>query len=226
MPIGFRIRSRFERVDPVLVARAKPLPASNIGDCMNRVQCMGPEIRFMGKPGTLLAGPAVTVKTRTGDNLMLHKAMDLAQPGDVVVCDAGGDMRQSIMGEIMARYAEKRGVAGVVIDGPIRDADGLARLDLPVYAKGATPAGPYKDGPGEIGFAITCGGVVVHPGDLIVGDADGIVVVPRAIAAEIVMAAEAHHAKEEKMMAGIARGEWDRAWVDEALRARGCEFLD
>ncbi len=226
MSIGFRVRTRFERVSGEWVERGRVLPASNIGDCMNRFQCMGPEIRYFGKPGTPMAGAALTVKGRPGDNLMLHKALDVAAPGDVIVCDAGADMRQSIMGEIMARWAMSKRIAGIVIDGPIRDAEGIRQLDIPIYARGVTPGGPYKDGPGEIGYEVACGGVVVQPGDLIVGDGDGIVVVPREDAPRIIPLAEAHNAKEEATMAGIAEGRWDRAWVDETLRARGCTFED
>lgn len=224
--VGFRIRSHVERASPDLVHQATGLPTPNIGDVMNRTQCMTPDIRSFGKPGIKLAGVALTVKSRSGDNLMLHKALDLAQPGDVIVVDAGADMRQSIIGELMVQYAMTRGVRGIIIDGAIRDTGSLAQMDFPIYARGATPGGPYKDGPGEIGFPITCGGVVVNPGDIVIGDEDGITVIPQSEAAQIIRDAAAHHARELEIMEEIARGEWDRSWVDKTLKAKGCEFVD
>jgi RraA family protein len=222
MPIGFRIAPVTERVDPALIARAARLPAANIGDVMSRMQTMrGGFRRFGGRRA--IAGPAFTVRTRAGDNLLLHRACDMAAPGDIIVADGGGDLSIALMGELMAGYALKRGVQGIVLDGAVRDVEALAALDIGIWARGATPSGPYKDGPGEIGYPISCGGQVVMPGDLIVADADGVVVVPRAHAAEVVAAAEAHQAKEQRAQAAIAAGTYDRAWVIEALRAKGCE---
>jgi RraA family protein len=223
--IGFRIKAMRSTLSRELIARAVRLPASNIGDVMNRNACMTGTLRPYGQPGLAIAGPALPVRVRAGDNLMLHKALDIAQPGDVVVCDAGGFLQQAIMGEIMARYAMSRKLAGVIIDGAIRDADSLAQLAFQIYAYGATPAGPYKDGPGEIGYPITCGGQVVQPGDLIVGDGDGVVVVPQAEAETVIAEAEAHNAKEVTTMAAIAAGTVDRSWVDATLRARGCQRI-
>jgi regulator of RNase E activity RraA len=138
-----------------------------------------------------------------------------------VVCDAGGFVQQAIMGEIMVRYAMSRKIAAVIIDGAIRDADSLAQLDFPIYAYGVTPAGPYKDGPGEIGYPVACGGQVVQPGDLIVGDGDGIVCVPFDQTAEILKATEAKHRAELKMLEEIKQGNSDRSWVDAALKRLG-----
>src|SRR5690606_36251902 len=125
-----------------------------------------------------LAGPALTVRTRPGDNLMLHKAIDIAEPGDVIVVDAGGDLTNSLMGELMLTYAKRRGVAGFVIYGAIRDADAFPQVNLPVFAAGVTHRGPYKDGPGEINVPIALEGMVVHPGDLVIGDRAGVLAVP------------------------------------------------
>jgi RraA family protein len=222
--IGFRIKATHSNLSRDLIARAARLPASNIGDVMNRNACMVGTLRPYGKPGLAVAGPAFTVRVRAGDNLMLHKALDIAAPGDVVVCDAGGFLQQAIMGEIMVRYAMSRRIAAVIIDGAIRDADSLAQRDFQIYAYGATPAGPYKDGPGEIGYPVTCGGQVVQPGDLIVGDGDGIVVVPQTETEAVIAEAEAHTAQEVKTMAAIAAGTIDRSWVDQTLKARGCQW--
>jgi RraA family protein len=222
MTIGFRIRPVTERVDPALIARAARLPAANIGDVMSRMQTMRGGFRPFGGRRAI-AGPAFTVRARAGDNLMLHRACDMAAPGDVIVGDGAGDLSIALMGELMIGHAMKRGVQGIVLDGAVRDVEALAALDIGVWARGATPSGPYKDGPGEIGFPISCGGQVVMPGDLIVADADGVVVVPRAEAAAVIAAAEAHNAREQKAQAAIAAGTYDRAWVLESLRAKGCE---
>jgi RraA family protein len=220
MTIGFRIRADFTRVDAALCARAAAVPAANIGDVVNRMQSMRGNFRAYGGRRTL-AGPAYTVRARAGDNLMLHESLDLAQPGDVIVCDAGGDMGTAIMGDIMARYAASRGIAAIIIDGAVRDIEGLAKLHLGVWARGVTPAGPYKEGPGEIGYPVSCGSLVVMPGDLIACDEDGVVVVPYADAASVIAAAEAHSEKEHESMKAIDEGRADRAWVRRILSDRG-----
>ncbi|NKE44087.1 RraA family protein [Roseomonas frigidaquae] len=220
MTVGFRIKADFTRVDAALATRAVAVPAANIGDVVNRMQSMRGGFKAYGGRRAL-AGPAVTVRARAGDNLMLHEALDLAQPGDVVICDAGGDLGTAIMGDIMARHAAKRGIAAIIVDGAVRDIAGLAELHLGVWARSVTPAGPYKDGPGEIGYPVSCGGLVVMPGDLIAADEDGIVVVPREDAAEVVAAAEAHARKEHETIRGIDEGRADRAWVRKLLTEKG-----
>ncbi len=136
--------------------------------------------------------------------------------------DAGGVLEGAIIGEIMSSWAAKRGIAGMVIDGAIRDAAALAQSDFPVYAKGITPRGPYKNGPGEINCPVSIGGMVVMPGDIIVGDEDGLVCVPLADAKEILALAREQRDREDAILADIAKGTLDRAWVDEMLHARGC----
>jgi len=222
MPVGFRIRPVTTRVDPALCARAANLPAANIGDVMHRMQTMRGGFRaFGGRPA--VAGPAFTVKARPGDNLMLHRAIDLAEPGDVIVCDGGGELNIALTGELMMGHAARRGIAAVVMDGAVRDAARLGELEIGIWARGVTPSGPYKDGPGEIGFPVACGGQVVMPGDLVMADDDGVVVVPREHAAEAIAAAEAHNAKEVQSQAAIDAGDWDRGWVAKALQGKGCE---
>lgn len=219
--IGFRVRAITARVGPALCARAAAIPAANLGDVMHRMQTMGGPFHAYGGRRRA-AGPAFTVKARSGDNLLLHRAVDLAQPGDILVCDGNGDLSVALMGDLMLGHAMRRGLAGAVIDGAVRDIASLARMEIGVWARGHTPAGPWKDGPGEIGTPISCGGQVVMPGDLIAADADGAVVVPREEAGSVLAAAEAHHAKEVEAEAAIRAGTWDRAWVEPALRARGC----
>jgi regulator of RNase E activity RraA len=148
----------------------------------------------------------------------------MAEPGEVIVVDAGGDLTNAIIGEIMTTLAQKRRVAGFVIDGAIRDSDAIAIENFPVYARGVTHRGPYKDGPGEINVTVVVGGQVVQPGDIIVGDADGVVAVPRDVAAEVAKAARAQMEREAKTLASIADGSIDRSWVDETLRAKGLKL--
>jgi regulator of RNase E activity RraA len=140
------------------------------------------------------------------------------------VVDAGGDTTYAIIGDIMSSHADKRGVAGLVIYGAIRDSAEIGARRFPVYACGVTHRGPYKNGPGEINTPIAVGGMVVHPGDIIVGDADGVVAVPLAHAEEILALARQQLAKETATLKAIADGKVDRRWVDELLRQRGCEF--
>lgn len=219
--IGLRILPRRREVAPSLVARFQGLPVANISDCMARMTAAGARLRPMHHSGAL-AGVALTVKTRPGDNLMIHKALDLARAGDVIVVDGGGDLTNALIGEIMVSYAISRGLAGFVMNGAIRDAAMIGAGTFPVFAAGVTHRGPYKDGPGEINVPIAIDGMVVNPGDLIVGDADGVLCVPFE-EAEIVLAATLAKGETEKQtLADIANGCLNTAWVDAALKRIGC----
>jgi regulator of RNase E activity RraA len=222
--IGFSVQPIERRVSPELVRKFQSLPVANVSDCMSRLSGGGPRLRpYHG--GGVLSGPAFTVKTRPGDNLMVHKALDVASPGDVVVVDAGGDLTNSIVGEIMISYAKNRGLAGLVINGSIRDCDALRRLNFPVYAAGVTHRGPMKSGPGEIGKAIAFDGMVIEPGDLIVGDGDGVLCIPFDEVGEIYQAAAAKKKSEDNILADLrAGGSMDRAWVDATLKQLGCKM--
>jgi RraA family protein len=171
--------------------------------------------------GSVLAGPAFTVKARPGDNLMIHKALHLAQPGDVIVVDAGGDLTNALIGELMVATAIKRGIAGFVMHGAIRDVDAIKAGSFPVYAAGVTHRGPYKDGPGEINVPVALNGMVVQPGDLILGDADGLLCVPFEAAEEILEAARKKSAAEKVTVQEIAEGRLDITWIDAALARLG-----
>jgi len=206
-----------------LLAALAPLPTSNISDNMARHYGAGAALRPFHR-GSKLLGTAFTVKTRAGDNLLTHKAIDMAAPGDVIMVDAGGSLDHAIIGEIMSSIAARRGVAGMVIDGAIRDSDAIAAGDFPVYARGVTHRGPYKDGPGEINVPVTLAGMIVNPGDIVVGDADGVLTLPLEEAEHIIALATAYHAKEERVLAEIAAGTVDRSWVDRALAERGCQL--
>ncbi|HWR38289.1 MAG TPA: RraA family protein [Patescibacteria group bacterium] len=222
--VGLRIKKNINRPSKEVIAAFAGLPVANIADMMNRMFCIHEKIRPVNS--VPLLGPAFTVKVRPGDNLLLHKALDLALPGDILVVDAQGDMTNSIMGELMILWAIKRGLGGFVIDGAIRDIGTLKTMNIPIYAAGITPAGPYKDGPGEINGAIACGGVVVHPGDIIVGDEDGLVVINPEDAPELLKKTRAKNIAEQKTMEEIENMAWDRTWVDKALADRSCEYLD
>lgn len=225
MSIGFRILSRKRRVSPKSARRFLELPVANVSDSMWRMSAGGARLRPMHASGQM-AGPALTVKTRPGDNLMLHKAIDLAEPGDVIVVDAGGDLTNSLMGELMLAHAVKRGVAGFVIDGAIRDLLAFREVNLPVFAAGVSHRGPYKDGPGEINVAVAIDGMVIEPGDLVLGDWDGVLAVPFDHVDEIHDRTAAKQADEQKQAAAIEAGTSDRAWVDARLRELGCEGID
>lgn len=197
--IGNRIFTNLDRPSPELIALFQGLPSSNINDEMNRLYCMHDYIRLLNpaKAHPLL-GSAITVKVPLGDNLFFHQALDMAQPGDIIVVDGGSGCNRSLAGEIMLRFADRKGLAGVVADGCLRDLDGIEQLSMPVYAKGITPQGPWKNGPGEINVPIACGGQVVFPGDILVGDKDGIVVIRKQDAKVLAEAAQKKKAGEDQ----------------------------
>ena len=226
MSVGCKIIREFKRPDPELVARFRGMPVANIDDCMNRIAAVDAAIKPVGNKGQLL-GTAFTVKVAQGDNLMFHAAMDLAKPGDVIVIDAGSFTDRAIFGELMATYCKTRGVKGIICDGAIRDYDGLAEMeDFQVYARSATPNGPYKNGPGEINTPVVIGGKIVHPGDIIVGDQDGVVIISPDIAEEIANATEEVEKKEAAIMEHIVKdGTYIRPWVAEKLKEIGCEVV-
>ena len=172
-----------------------------------------------------LVGPALTVKTRPGDNLMIHKAIALAEPGDVIVVDGGGDLTNALIGELMLAQMVKRGLGGIVLNGAIRDSAAVRAQDFPVFAAGVTHRGPYKDGPGEINVPIALDGMVIEPGDLILGDDDGLLCVPFDTVETVYAAATQKAAAEAQQMASIEAGTHDAAWVDASLRRLGCAGL-
>jgi len=223
MSIGFRILNRKQRVEARLVEKFLDLPVANVSDSMWRLTAAGSKLRPMHTSGQM-AGPALTVKSRPGDNLMLHKAIDLAEPGDVIVCDAGGDLTNSLMGELMLAHAVKRDVGGFVLDGAVRDVLAFREVNLPVFAAGVSHRGPYKDGPGEINVPIAIDGMVIEPGDLVIGDWDGVLSVPFDQVEGILEKTTQKQADEVQQMAEIQKGNNDRTWVDKVLKERGCEM--
>ena len=220
---GFRVITKIARPARALVDAFADIPVANIGDNMGRLSCVSAAIRPYGKLRML--GTALTVRGPVGDNLMFHKALDIAEPGEIIVVDGQGDMNHALCGEIMMRYAISRGVSGFLIDGCIRDVEGLATLDFPVYARGVTPKGPYKSGPGEVNVPVVCGGQAVLPGDIIAADADGVVVIRPADAEWVLAKAIEHNAMEVRVFRDIAAHTLDRGWVNRTLTDKGCEIL-
>jgi 4-hydroxy-4-methyl-2-oxoglutarate aldolase len=214
------IRRNIERVPADLVAKARRFQASILADVGGRRGTLGGRIQPLART-MKVAGPAFTVEVRPGDNLMIHAALALARPGDVIVVDGKGDLSCALTGALMAAHAHKAGIAGFVIDGAVRDTEDCARGDFPVFAAGANPNGPLKNSGGRINWPVSLAGTTVNPGDLVVGDADGVVVVPRETAAEIVGAAQAKVDAEAERMKAIGRGELAQAWVAEGLKAVG-----
>lgn len=222
--IGNRIQQEGERVSQEWVTDYRRLPVANISDAMGRFFGAGPLLRPM-HDGTVLCGPAMTVRVPPGDNLLLHKALDIAEPGDVIVVDGGGYTSNALIGEMMSAYAAKRGLGGLVIWGAIRDSAEIRASSFPVFAVGVTHRGPFKSGPGEINTPIALDGMCITPGDLIVGDADGLIAVPRHEVETVYKSAVAKHAAETEQLVRIKQGTNDRTWVDQALRASGVSGL-
>jgi RraA family protein len=221
MSTSSQIRRDFERISPDLVRAASQYAASILADVAGRRGTLDGRIAPLA-PSMRLAGPALTIEVRAGDNLMIHAALMIAKPGDVLVVDGKGDRSCALMGSLMMSTCKKLGVAGVVLDGACRDTDEIRALDFPVYAVGANPNGPTKGVPGRIGWPISCGGVAVNPGDLVVGDADGVVVVEREQVASLLDAAAKKLADERTRLEDIAAGRNLRPkWLDGALRAAG-----
>ncbi len=219
---GFRLIESFERPDPELVKGLSGFETPLISDLMNRLYAMSPELRPLTDPELSLAGPACTVKCYPGDNLMVHKSLDLAQPGDVVVVDTSESALTAVLGDLVCTKARHRGIAGFIVDGLIRDVPAIRALgDFPVYARGITPKGPLHRGPGEINHPISCGGIVVNPGDVVVADLNGVVVIPSGIAADLLGRLRERASVEADYTAAVARGEFSNDWVDAALDSGG-----
>ena len=221
MHYGLRILKRRRAVDLALAAKFLEVPVANVSDCMARMTAAGARLRPMHAGGQM-AGPALTVKTRPGDNLMVHKALQMATPGDVIVVDGGGDLTNALIGEIMVGDAMRQRLGGIVINGAIRDADILRGFEFPIFAAGVTHRGPYKDGPGEINVPIAIDGMVIEPGDLVIGDGDGVLCVPYDSAAELLEATQRKQGAEAQLIAQIADGSYDRSWIDVILSRLNC----
>ena len=224
---GSAICRNIDRVAPEVVEAASHYASSILADVAGRRGGMDGRIRAM-TPMTRFAGPAVTVEVRPGDNLLIHAAMTMVRPGDVLVIDGKGDLSSALIGSIMINACRRLGVAGIVVDGAVRDVEELAAIGVPVFAVGSNPNGPTKACPGRINAPIACGGVAVQPGDLIVADSDGVTVIAREAAALLLDVAAAKVEEEQQIVASILAPcegpyAWQPAWLRGALRAAGLE---
>jgi 4-hydroxy-4-methyl-2-oxoglutarate aldolase len=211
----------FERVSPEIVKQAAKIQPAIFADVAGRRGALNSRIRALA-PTMKVCGPALTVDVRPGDNLMIHAAIALAKPGDILVIDGKGDQTAALMGTIMMSACKVLGIAGVVMDGACRDSLEIMEMGYPVFSAGTNPNGPTKFVPGRINWPVSVGGVTVNPGDLIVGDADGVVVIERAKAESLLEPALKKEADEAKRIAAIRRNEALRPpWLDAALRAAG-----
>jgi regulator of RNase E activity RraA len=215
--VGFRVRAQWARPEAAVLAAFGTASSAQVADCMSRMGAMDAGIRPIWLSPRVI-GAALTVWCHSGDNLMLHKALSLAQAGDVVVINTQGNLNSSGFGELIATSAAKVGVRAVIVDGTVRDVEAFEVLRLPVYARGISPNSCNKDGGGEVGAIIACGGVAVRPGDVIVADRDGIAVVPLEDAAEVAALTKAQIEREQKRLAEIEKGVIVRPEIDEMLK--------
>lgn len=217
--LGFRILPSPPRLDSALLERFRGLATPNLADAMGRFNFM--DAGMQSRTGLPLCGLAITVNARPADNLMIHKALQVAAPGDVVVVNTCGNTTSAVFGELMCNTAVAAKLGGIVVDGAIRDVDGLAALGFPAFSRTVCAGGCDKDGPGEINVPISCGGTVVMPGDIVIGDHDGVAVVPRAHAEEVLSLVASLVQRETKRVAEIKAGGLFRAEIDESLRRHG-----
>ena len=222
---GFRVKMNFRRPSLALMQGLSRFATPDISDLLNRLYAVDPQIRCLTSPHHRVCGPACTVKVFPGDNLMVHKSLDVLEPGDIVIIDAGGSSMNAVLGDLVCTKAKHRGCAGFIVDGLIRDLPNVQALNFPVFARGTTPIGPLHRGPGEINFPICCGGVVVNAGDIIVADAAGVVVVPQNIADELLHRLESHVATNAAYFDAIRKGVFSNAWVDQILVDLECPIL-
>lgn len=210
----------FPRVAPDLVAQAAKYQPAIFSDINGRRGALHGRIGAL-RPRMKVAGPAFTIEVRPGDNLMIHAAMALARPGDVLVIDGKGDQTSALMGTIMMTACRQLGIAGVVMDGAVRDSLEIDEMDFPVFSVGTNPNGPTKNNGGRIGHPISLGGVTVHPGDLIIGDADGVVAIEREAVAGLLPLAEHKVQAESKRIAQIQQGNTAASWLTASLVSAG-----
>ncbi|MCH7963389.1 MAG: 4-carboxy-4-hydroxy-2-oxoadipate aldolase/oxaloacetate decarboxylase [Bacteroidetes bacterium] len=220
---GFCLVKEVDRIQKETIEKLGKFKSAIIGDGMGRRGIMDHGIKPLN-PELIMCGSAITVELRPGDNLMLHAALKIAQPGDVIVVNAHGNLSTSCWGELTTRMSIRKGLAGCVIDGALRDSRELASIGFPMFCRGINPCGGGKEGTGQVNMPISCGGVIIHPGDVVVGDADGVVVIPHQIAENAIKWAQHRHEVEKKRFAAIAGEDLEGIypkWVIPTLRAKG-----
>jgi RraA family protein len=214
------INHTFTRVPAEQVRQAAEYQAAILADVAGRRGTMHGRIKPIAAQ-MKVAGPAVTVEVRPGDNLAIHAALAIAQPGDVIVVDGMGDLSAALIGEIMSTQAAASGIAGIIIDGAVRDADTLSRGHFPVFAAGLNPSGPTKAIAGRVNHPVSVAGVAINPGDLIIGDMDGVVVLPREEVAALLELAQQKLDGENRRIVAIKEGNVRAPWLEKSLRAVG-----
>lgn len=220
---GFRIRQDFVRPAQELIDGFREFASPDISDVLNRMYAMNNGIHNMTCRQSI-CGPACTVKVFPGDNLMVHKVLDVAKPGDVVVIDSGGTKSNAVLGDLICTKAKHRGIAAFIVDGLIRDLEQVREIGLPVYACGVTPIGPLHRGPGEINYPVSCGGIVVNPGDIIVGDLSGLVVVRQEFAYDTLETLTRQKPNLESYIKDVKLGQFSNQWVDSYLSENNCSI--
>lgn len=218
---GFRVRQCTMPVPPGALENSAGISAAVLADCMNCLYGMDGGIHSVTTLPRSVVGTACTVRLPPGDNLFVHVALEVALPGSVLVIDAAGDLRTAVVGSAVASKAAQRGIVGVVVDGVVRDIDGIREVGIPVFARGTVAQGPFHRGPGEVNYPVQCGGIVVNAGDLVVADASGVTVVPFESVETVLTAAQAFSRRDAAYSEKLRRGEFDTGWVAAQLRLEG-----
>jgi len=228
MPVGKRVYLNRDMQGYALLEEFRSVPASIVSDVMNRTCGMDSRIHLMSSPkAEIAAGIALTVKTSASDNLMIHAAMNIAQKGDFLIVASEGGNSRALIGEVMMTYLYRtKGISGIVIDGPVRDINEISKWDFPIYATGTNPAGPYKEGPGEINVPVSCGNIIVNPGDIILADSDGAIVIPIRDAEAVLEDAKKLKESDELQLIAAKNGDLKRDWVEKSLIEKGFEIID
>lgn len=199
---NIQVAKTWERAHLDDVKELAHYPVALIGDVRARMGMMSSVIRPI-TPAPRLAGTVLPVHSAEGDNLAIHCALDDACEGDILVINAGAETNRAVFGDILGEICLAKGVAGVVVDGAVRDVEELAGQGLAVYARGVCPAGPWKNGPGTTGSPVACGNIVCNPGDAIIGDNDGLIIVPRLDLTATIERTRAQEQTEQKMRDAI-----------------------
>ncbi len=219
MSHGIHILPRTEpSIDGINALRG--IPTTVISDVLGRT-LVANGIHPMNRSPISVCGNAFTIKLHVADNLMVHKALQLVQAGDVMVIDVEGDLGCAVIGEVLMSIAKTRGVLGIVVDGAVRDIDAFEEHGFPCWAKGVNLRGPLKEGPGSINVPISIGGMIVHPGDIILGDSDGVIAVSPSQAIEAARLGHEKVKQEKEMLKTIQAGQYSAPWVDELLTKKG-----
>lgn len=223
--IALRVRRNYSKPDPDLLKAFTGWSTGNICDANGRIGSMDYQIKPLDSTWSFV-GVAFTVRARPVDNLIIYKALDLIEPDDVLIITNGGSTYSSVLGDLVCGIAKSKGVAAIVTDGMVRDASGIRQVNLPVFARGVCPNSPHKDGPGEINFPISCGGISVSPGDMVVGNEDGVVVVAQRDIPFVIGELEKIGAKEKEMQQKIDAGWSLPEWIERDLCAKGISYID